>query len=325
MPSENNPLVSVIIPVYNGTNYLREAIESVLAQTYTNYEILVVDDGSTDATWDIIQSYGARVRGIHKENGGVASALNRGIREAKGDYIAWLSHDDIWLPRKLESQVAFVCQFPQLQGCYTNFVYIDGECRILSTIESPWYPRNQAIRAMLKKVYIHGCTVLIARSCFERIGLFEEELRYTQDADMWLRLLREFEIGHKPDKLVHVRFHSEQGSRNRAKHKTEKQKMYRQIFVKLGMEAIFPEQAGLSNNPHVIAGMHRWLGDTMAFSHGLFALADEQYRQSVTVWPSWRNPARLRRIANSILHHVSFLYLPARRVFRQAIRVKPQL
>ena len=114
------PLVSVVIPVYNGTNFLKEAIESVFAQTFTDYEILVVDDGSTDGTWDLIQSYGPRVRGLHKENGGVASALNLGIREMRGTYFAWLSHDDLWLPEKLARQVELLKSNPQFRACYTD-------------------------------------------------------------------------------------------------------------------------------------------------------------------------------------------------------------
>ena len=94
----------------------------------------------------------------------------------------------------------------------------------------------------------------------------------------------------------------------------------------LALDEIFPEQSGLLNDPRVAAWAHMWLGDTMAFSHGLFALADEQYRQSILAWPSWRNPARLKRGVNSLLvHAIVPFYLPARRAFRQAIRIKPKL
>lgn len=101
MVGNRPPVVSVIIPVYNGAKYLMEAIDSVLSQTFTDFELLVVDDGSTDETWGLIQSYGSRVRGFRKLNGGVASALNLGIRESRGKWIAWLSHDDAFLPKKL--------------------------------------------------------------------------------------------------------------------------------------------------------------------------------------------------------------------------------
>ncbi len=103
----NSPLVSIIIPVYNGANYLSEAIDSALAQTYKNIEILVINDGSNDhgATEKIAKSYGDKIRYFSKENGGVATALNLGIKKMKGEYFSWLSHDDIYYPNKVAVQV----------------------------------------------------------------------------------------------------------------------------------------------------------------------------------------------------------------------------
>ena len=105
--SLSNPLVSIVIPVFNGSNFLRDAIDSALAQTYPNFEILVVNDGSSDngKTEEVALSYGDRIRYFHQPNRGVSAALNTGIREMKGEYFAWLSHDDVFLPRKLELQV----------------------------------------------------------------------------------------------------------------------------------------------------------------------------------------------------------------------------
>ena len=102
-----NPLVSIIIPVYNGSNYLKKAIDSALNQTYSNIEIIVVNDGSTDEgkTEQIAKSYGSKIRYIKKENGGVSSALNEGIREMKGTYFSWLSHDDEYCADKIEKQI----------------------------------------------------------------------------------------------------------------------------------------------------------------------------------------------------------------------------
>ena len=101
------PLVSIVIPVYNGANYMKEAIDSALNQTYPNCEVIVVNDGSNDngATEKIALSYGDRIRYIKKENGGVATAVNRGIKEMKGEYFSWLSHDDYYYPQKIEKQI----------------------------------------------------------------------------------------------------------------------------------------------------------------------------------------------------------------------------
>src|ERR1051326_243987 len=101
----SNPTVSVVMPVYNGENYLRSAIESVLSQTFQDFEIIVIDDGSKDSTPAIAQSYGDRVRYVRQENAGVAAAVNHGIAVARGRYFAWLSHDDFYAPEKLAAQV----------------------------------------------------------------------------------------------------------------------------------------------------------------------------------------------------------------------------
>ena len=107
MMADKNPLVSIIIPVYNGSNFMREAIDSALAQTYNNIEIIVINDGSCDEgkTRDIALSYGERIRYFEKENGGVSSALNLGLREMRGAYFSWLSHDDWYLPEKVEMEI----------------------------------------------------------------------------------------------------------------------------------------------------------------------------------------------------------------------------
>ena len=103
-----NPLVSIIIPVYNGENYLREAIDSALAQTYKNIEIIVVNDGSKDKTDEICKSYGSRIRYFKKENGGVSTALNLGIKKMNGEYFSWLSHDDLYYDDKIKVEVDYL-------------------------------------------------------------------------------------------------------------------------------------------------------------------------------------------------------------------------
>ena len=102
-----DPLVSIVIPVYNGSNYMREAIDSALAQTYSNIEIIVVNDGSNDggATRDIALSYGDKIRYFEKENGGVSTALNLAIKNMRGQYFSWLSHDDVYLPEKVQTEI----------------------------------------------------------------------------------------------------------------------------------------------------------------------------------------------------------------------------
>lgn len=133
------PLVSVVIPVYNGNNYLQDAVNSVFAQTYPNIEIIIVDDGSTDETWPLIEKLGNKVFGFHKENGGIASALIFGIRKAKGNIIAWLSHDDVFLPTKIVKQVEFLNSNPEMIACYTDFDIVDENLLFISEFHCPAY------------------------------------------------------------------------------------------------------------------------------------------------------------------------------------------
>jgi len=290
--------VSVIIPVYNGTKYLREAIDSVLSQTYENVELLVVDDGSTDETWALVQSYGSILRGIQKENGGVASALNFGIRHATGEYIAWLSHDDLFLPEKLERQIGFMKRFPRFRACYTDYYTIDERGTTLHEVETPWYPRQEAIRMLFGRAYMNGSTMLIDKSCFDRVGLFAEKLRYTQDTEMWLRMLRHFEIGRVPEKLGKWRAHSAQGSQSSTIHNREAQAMYREVFEAFGIGGLFPEWTEPGDSPKTKAKAYLWFGDTMAFHRGWYSFADEQYLRSMEIYPPVGNRVRMKRIMN---------------------------
>jgi glycosyltransferase involved in cell wall biosynthesis len=240
-------LVSVVIPVFNGSDFLREAIESVLDQTYKPVEIIVVDDGSTDDTSAIAQSYGDHLAYHYQENKGVAAALNRGIQEARGKYVAWLSHDDVFLPEKLERQIEFLARQSEFRACYSDFIIIGPEGRIIKEVATPWHPRQQAIWELFGNMYINGSSMLIERTCFNEVGLFNEALKYSQDVDMWIRMLLVFDIGRVPEMLLKWRSHPGQGSREVGQHGAEKWESYRTIFADLISKGLFPEQAGLED------------------------------------------------------------------------------
>lgn len=213
-----NPKVSIIIPVYNGANYMREAIDSALAQTYENFEVLVINDGSNDggATREIALSYGNRIRYFEKENGGVATALNMGIEHMEGEYFSWLSHDDFYYPNKLEAQIEAL----RRRGDWTAIVYSDFEWLDMA---SHWkgtkgclkqYPLER-LECSVFPVFlglIHGCTLLIHKSHFARAGTFDERLLSTQDYDLWLRMFRGQRLVFVPQPLICGRRHPEQGS-----------------------------------------------------------------------------------------------------------------
>jgi len=136
MTPEFNPLVSVVIPVYNGATLLAKAIESALKQTYRNIEIIVVDDGSSDsgATKAVIESYIPLIRSFTKLNGGVASALNLGVQEASGSFVSWLSHDDEYLPGKIQSQIDVLAERGVNCVVYSGYHMINAEGEIIRTI-----------------------------------------------------------------------------------------------------------------------------------------------------------------------------------------------
>lgn len=214
-----NPKVSIIIPVYNGSNYLREAIDSALAQTYKNIEIIVVNDGSNDGgkTEEIAKSYGDKIRYFYKENGGVATALNLGIRKAEGKYISWLSHDDLYLLNKVERQIHYLSKSRNRNLIlYSDFEALDLRnnsthiCRI-EHVEPDNYLYD--ILLLLFRSVIHGCTTLIPMSCFDEVGVFNEKLGTTQDYELWFKMVKKgYEFRHMPEVLIKTRWHNEQGT-----------------------------------------------------------------------------------------------------------------
>lgn len=297
------PLVSVVIPVYNGSNYLAEAIESALSQTYTNIEVLVINDGSDDDgnTRDIALSYGDKIRYFEKENGGVSSALNLGIKEMRGDYFAWLSHDDMWLPDKIEKQIRFFQENPVYKICYTDVYQINAKGKIIKSIDMPWYPRKKAIRELFKKMYIHGCSVMVHKDCFDKVGPFSEELTYTQDADIWFRLSRFFEFARVPERLVLGRRHKEQGSKRfQTQHSIEVVSMYEKTFINFEIDELFPDCPRQMNSNKKLAKSYIWFGDIMSLYHRQHNIANKYFVLAVETDRSLQNTVRIHQIKNKI-------------------------
>lgn len=211
--NEFNPLVSIVIPVYNGSDYLREAIDSALAQTYQNVEVLVINDGSNDEgkTEEIAKSYGDKIRYFYKKNGGVASALNLGIHEMHGDYFSWLSHDDIYFSEKILYQIEFLKkQTYKNNVIYSDLVYIDSNSVVISTLLLPDYESKMFRPAFIQSGLINGCTLLVPKICFETCGIFNVNLKTTQDYDMWFRISKKYGFMHICKPLVYSRIHSNQ-------------------------------------------------------------------------------------------------------------------
>jgi glycosyltransferase involved in cell wall biosynthesis len=186
------PSVSVIVPTYNRASLACEAIESILAQTYRDFEVIVVDDESTDDTIARLQSrYGDKVRCLTQKHQG-SPGRNRGIEISRGDYVAFLDSDDLWLPDKLEEQVRLMMKSPPEVG----LVYCGGWLEDKRGLLRKRFPLKTVYRGdifqdlLLSRVGITPSRVLIKRECFDKAGLFDESIRVAEDLDMWLRICR---------------------------------------------------------------------------------------------------------------------------------------
>jgi|GEM_PF-735880 len=182
-------LVSAIVPVYNSSRYIQKAIDSILAQTYHNYEIIVVDDGSTDDTKAKLRQYGDKIRYIYQENQGSAAARNTGIKLAQGELVAFLDSDDLWsMPEKLAKQVACFESDPDLGGVNTGWKIIDGRGKHVKTVQ-PWHKAPKLdLETWLKKKCVRTSAMIFRREWLEKVGGFDPELRQSHDVDLILRL-----------------------------------------------------------------------------------------------------------------------------------------
>ncbi len=243
------PLVSVVIPVYNGSNYLKEAIDSALAQTYENIEILVINDGSEDngATESIALSYGEKIRYFNKPNGGVSSALNLAIREMRGEWLSWLSHDDKYMPNKIEVQIRYLNQLVKenpdfdvhsvcLYGA-TERINADGKFISKKSFSIPSKQNaKDALLFHLRTYRIGGCTVLMSKKILDQVGGFDESLRTVSDADLWFRMMRQgYSFYFVNEVIVQSRQHNEQVG-NRSMKLFEKE--HHALMVKLAGELL---------------------------------------------------------------------------------------
>lgn len=213
-------LVSVIIPAYNAEKFLATALDSVLTQTYQEFEILVVNDGSEDGTEEIVKDYQRKfpdkIRYFYQKNRGQGSARNLAMKNARGDYFAFLDADDLWLPEKLEKQLR------KLEETEADFCFTDAEIigetgaiqKTFSQLVLP--PQNEILTPLLKTNFIVNSSVLMKRVVFEKIG-FQKERRVYQnieDYDYWLQAaLAGFKFVYLPEVLVRYRIHSTQSSK----------------------------------------------------------------------------------------------------------------
>jgi len=203
-----SPLVSCVVPVFNGEGYLREALESIFTQTYPRLEVIVVDDGSTDRTATVLAVFGDRIRSLWQSNQGPAAARNLGLRAARGEFIAFLDADDLWHPEKLERQMAQFRSRPELDCCVTH-------------VQNFWVPELQAEADKYRDHRITRPlpgyvtqTLCARRDVFTEVGLFNIDLTHGDSADWFLRAAKKGSVmALLPEVLTYRRLHATNRSR----------------------------------------------------------------------------------------------------------------
>ena len=325
----SNSLVSVIVPTYNRAYCLPQAVESVLAQSHADLEIVLVDDGSTDATRDLVQSRWSqepRVRYLHQPNRGVSAARNLGLRAARGEYLALLDSDDTWLPWKLEAQLACLRALPHVGMIWTDMEAIDPDGRVLQPrflrhmyLAYRWFspeqlfavqqplsglmtevPRTLADDAivrsgdifspMLMGNLVHTSTVLLRRARYEQVGLFDESMKTGEDYDFHLRTCRA-----GPVALLDVAAIRYQCGRSDQLSRSELMMEIAQNFLRTVERTLETDRSRVTLPPWMLtrslADGHLWLGET-AFNAGDLARARTHLRASLNLYP-WRSRAVL--------------------------------
>lgn len=208
--------ITAIIPTFNSERYICDTVESVLTQTYPVHEVIVVDDGSTDATEQVLAKYAGRIRYIRQKNAGPPVARNTGLTHATGDWIALLDSDDLWVRTKTERQMDYLTAHPACGLVYTDMKTFDDTGIIEESVKvsrNLTLPSGRIFPQVFAETLFQTSAVLIRKSCLDTVGGFDETLRMGDDYELFLRLARHFELGYVDEPLVLYRQHPTQGTR----------------------------------------------------------------------------------------------------------------
>lgn len=222
------PTVSVIIHTYNNEKFIAETIESVINQTYNDYEIIVVDDGSVDGTRDALLPYMQKIRYYYKENGGIASAKNAGIRLSKTEFVAFLDHDDLWIPDKLKIQMECFNTNPQVGLVYSKYTSFRNG-KELRTKPDKGYS-GWIFKDLLSKSFIQTSTVMVKRKCLDAVGPYDETFILGDEYDMFLRISKRFQCCFVDKGLTMYRVHDTNASKNDFLFDKENLGVYKKIY-----------------------------------------------------------------------------------------------
>ena len=206
--------VSVIIPTYNRPQYLLLAIESVLKQTFQDFEIIVTGDGAPDSTRVMVEKYKDKVRFVNQEHMVISAARNNGIRYATGEWIAFLDDDDIWLPEKLKRQIDAIERHPEIAMVGSEVFTIDAEGRRTGHWKKSdlGLGNRDTFNDLFEGNYLHAMTTMIRKDCLLAAGCFDEELKTTEDYDLWLRIAKKHKFHYINEPLAEYRLHGKRAS-----------------------------------------------------------------------------------------------------------------
>lgn len=211
-----NPQVSVILPTYNRAQFLKEALESLTLQTFKDFEAVVIDDGSTDDTPDIIKTYSSKINLralVSGQNHGVSWARNQGIKTSRAPWIAFLDSDDTWMPRKLEIQMKYLERSPSTQICQTEEIWIRNGRRV-NPMKKHEKRGGSIFERCLELCVVSPSATMMSRKLLDEVGVFDEDLPACEDYDLWLRISCRYPIGLIPEPLITKRGgHADQLSR----------------------------------------------------------------------------------------------------------------
>jgi glycosyltransferase involved in cell wall biosynthesis len=301
---ESKPLVSAVIPAYQAAAYVRDAVESVLQQTYRPLECIVVDDGSTDATPQVADDFGDEVRLVRQENRGVSAARNRGVREARGEFLAFLDADDCWLPARIEQQMEVFERRPKLEAVVCATQVVDAGLKPHGTIRQDPAIRVEDLLLCRASVVSASSNLLVRRGALEAIGGWDEALSTSADWAMTFRLLQRGRLATIAEPLVQYRRHRGNMSLSVAAFERD-------------MLAAFE---GVLDGPNAERSLARLRRRAYANLHRMIA-------GSYFVDRQWGEFAR--NAARSIAFHPStlpyFLGMPLRRFRRRTTQSGPQL
>ncbi len=291
----SSPLVSVLVPTYNGSKYIGETLESILAQTGADVEAIVIDDGSSDGTPEVAAGYGPRVRCFRQANAGTAAARNTGLGHARGEFVALLDHDDLWLPHKLERQLPRFAEDPRIGLVAAWMEVFDSETGEVKGTYEP--PPELGVHDMLGYKLPPVQTMIFRKSALEHIGGFDASCLGTDDWDINIRIAKEFRVVSVGEILARARVHSSQQGRDGTR-------MYKNCMRVLDKhEHTHPGCAECRKAVRKSRGLVRQYYYDYVKGRARVAWGQKRYAAAAAdaVWAFWQYPPALKRVLGRAL------------------------